>query len=219
MKVRPLFILLLFVLSTGVLTWIYYAATRKHEHRPAPKPRQTETLADLDACGRRKHAKSMQYEYFADIAHRERQEHTARLFRAMALSERVHEGICAEAIVRLGGHYEPPVKVIVFRGTTDGNLERSLRYEQQSLDTRSGKEIHRAMSAGNRYAAQILARADAGDRQHIILLEQSLNRRHPQDTIRTYTVCPVCGNLALTEHEPDFCPYCLTERGRFVQFY
>lgn len=218
MKVRPLLILLLFVVSTGILAWIYYVATHKHGTRAAANPQQTETLADLDACGRRKHAKSMQYEYFANIAQIERQEHMARLFRAMALSERVHENICAQAIVRLGGHYEPPVRVVVFRGTTDGNLERSIDYERQSLHTRCGKEIHRAMTAGNRYAAQILARADAGDMQHVILLERCRDRRIPQDTIRCYAVCPVCGNLIATDHEPDFCPYCLTERGRFVQF-
>ncbi len=219
MKVRPLIILLLFVVSTGVLAWIYYAATRRPDNRASDDPQRAETLADLDACGRRKHAKSMQYEYFARIAHAERQEQAARLFRAMALSERVHEGICADAIVRLGGHYEPPVRVVVFRGTTDGNLNRSIDYERQSLCTRCGKDIHRALSAGNRYAAQILARADAGDMQHVILTERNRNSLSPQDTVRTYAVCPACGNLIVSEHEPDFCPYCLTERGRFVRFY
>lgn len=218
MKVRPLLILLLFVVSTAVLAWIYYAATRKHDKRPAADSPYAETLVDLDACGRRKHAKSMQYEYFADIAHREHHEHQARLFHAMALSERVHEGKCAEAIVRLGGHYAPPVKVVVFRGTTDGNLERSISYDQRSLHTRCGKEVRRALSAGNRYAAQILARSDASDHQHIRLMKQSRMRLAPQDTVRTYAVCPVCGCLCAIDHEPEFCPYCLTERGRFVRF-
>lgn len=218
MKVRPLLILLLFAVSTAILAWIYYAATHKHDDRPASDSRYAETLADLDACGRRKHAKSMQYEYFADIAHCEHHEHHARLFRAMALSERVHEGKCAEAIVRLGGHYAPPVKVVVFRGTTDGNLERSISYDQRSLCTRRGKEIRRALSAGNRYAALILARSDASDYQHIRLMEQSRMRLAPQDTVRTYAVCPVCGCLCGIDHEPDFCPYCLTGRGRFVRF-
>ena len=47
MKVRPLLILLLFVVSTGILVWIYFAALRGQR---APHRRQwTETLADLDA--------------------------------------------------------------------------------------------------------------------------------------------------------------------------
>ena len=218
MKIRPLFILLLFALSTGVLAWIVYAATRQPETRQPHDPLRAETLADLEACGRRKHAKSMQYEYFARIADLERQEQAARLFRAMALSERVHEGICAEAIVRLGGHYAPPVRVIVFRGTTDGNLEHSIRYEREALHHRSGEEIHRAIAAGNRYAAQVLARADAGDRQHVALMEQHCQLGEPVDSVCRYAVCPVCGNLVCVSHKPDYCPYCLTEQRRFILF-
>lgn len=218
MKVRPLFILLLFLLSTAILGWLCHVASRRPEGLAPHDPQRDETLADLDACGRRKHAKSMQYEYFAQIASEEEHSSCARLFRAMALSERVHEGICAEAIVRLGGHYEPPVRVVVFRGTTDGNLARSIRYEQQSIDERCGREIHRALAAGNRYAAQVLARADAGDRQHVVLLKQHRQPDRLPVERCIYAVCPECGNLLCVEHEPEFCPYCLTAQARFVRF-
>lgn len=68
MKVRPLLILLLFVVSTGILVWIYFAALRGQR---APHRRQwTETLADLDACCRQKHIKSKQYDHFAETAGR-----------------------------------------------------------------------------------------------------------------------------------------------------
>ena len=68
MKVRPLLILLLFVVSTGILVWIYFAALRGQR---APHRRQwTETLADLDACCRHKHIKSRQYDHFAETARR-----------------------------------------------------------------------------------------------------------------------------------------------------
>ena len=218
MKIRPLFILLLFALSAGVLAWMVYAATHSSERQPPQDPRRADTLADLDACGRRKHAKSMQYEYFAEIAEREQMQHTARLFRAMALSERVHEGICAEAMLRLGGRYEPPVRVVVLRGTTDGNLERSIRSERQALVERCGRAIERALTAGNRYAAQVLARADAGDLQHVVLMEQNRQMQYPQDSTCCYAVCPVCGHLVCTDHGPDYCPFCLTEAQRFICF-
>ena len=218
MKIRPLFILLLFALSTGVLGWIYYAATRHAAPHADDDPQRAATLADLGACGRRMHAKSMQYEYFADIAELEQLRHTARLFRAMALAERVHENSCAEAMLRLGGHYEPPVRVVVFRSTTDGNLEQSIRSERQSLDTRHGREVARALTAGNRYAAQVLARADAGDLQHVALMEQNRQMQAPADSACCYAVCPVCGHLVCTLHGPDYCPFCLTEAGRFVRF-
>lgn len=218
MKIRPLFILILFVLSTAVLGWIVYTATRRPEAHPPHDPQRDEILADLDACCRRKHAKSMQYEYFAEIASLEHHEPAARLFRAMALSERVHEALCAEAIGRLGGHYEPPVRVMVFRSTTDGNLERSIRCERQSLADRCGREVQRALTSGNRYAAQVLARADAGDLQHVVLMEQHRHPVPPEDSVCRYAVCPACGNLLCIEHEPEYCPFCLTEQTRFILF-
>ena len=218
MKIRPFFILLLFALSTGILGWICHVATRRTETPAPPDAQRAETLADLDACGRRKHVRAMQYAYFAEIAEDEALQHTARLFRAMALSERVHEGVCAEAIVRLGGRYEPPVRVVVLRGTTDGNLERSIRCEQQALDDRCGRAVQRALTAGHRYAAQVLARADAGDRQHVVLMEQLRQQPHPADSLCRYAVCPVCGNLVCTDHGVDFCPFCLTDRAHFIRF-
>ena len=56
MKLRPLFILLLFVVSTAILTWIYYSATHPRRHEVEIPWR--ETIADLDACCHRKHVKS-----------------------------------------------------------------------------------------------------------------------------------------------------------------
>ena len=111
MKVRPLLILLLFVVSTGILVWIYFAALRGQR---APHRRQwTETLADLDACCRQKHIKSKQYDHFAETARAEQRPGAEHLFRAMAFSARLHEYNCANAIVRLGGRYTPPEKVTV----------------------------------------------------------------------------------------------------------
>ena len=50
MKLRPLFILLLFVVSTAILTWIYYSATHPRRHEVEIPWR--ETIADLDASER-----------------------------------------------------------------------------------------------------------------------------------------------------------------------
>lgn len=151
MKVRPLLILLLFMVSTGILVWIYFAALRGQR---APHRRQwTETLADLDACCRHKHIKSRQYDHFAETARTEQRPGAEHLFRAMAFSARLQEYNCANAIVRLGGRYTPPEKVTVFRGTTDQNLQRSIDYERRPPDALHAGEIDRALAAGNRYAA------------------------------------------------------------------
>lgn len=170
MKLRPLLILLLFVVSAGVLAWIYYAATRE----PAAKHSSpwTGTIADLDDCCRRKHVASIQYDHFADIAQQENEAAAARLFRAMAFSSRLHENNCATAIVRLGGEYTPPAKVVVFQGTTPGNIDRSLAYAHTNREKRKGSDIDRAMGSGNRYAARVLIWASAGDLRHIVLMQR-----------------------------------------------
>lgn len=103
MKLRLGLILLLFAASAGILVWMYYAATRE-PRSPKGSP-WAETLADLDACCRRKHVKSVQYDHFAGIAADEKRHTAERLFRAMAFSERLQENNCATAILHLGGHY------------------------------------------------------------------------------------------------------------------
>lgn len=74
----------------------------------------------------------MRTDHFADIAADEKRHTAERLFRAMAFSERLQENNCATAILRLGGHYTPPGKIVIFGGTTDGNIERSIAYERQA---------------------------------------------------------------------------------------
>ncbi len=212
MKLRPLFVLLLFAVSAAVLGWIYYAAT--HEHPERHTSPWVETLGDLDACGRRKHVKSIQYEHFASIADEESRSDVSRLFRALAQAERVQENNCANAIVQLGGHYIPPGRVVVFRGTTDGNLERSIAYERQSLHDLGDEEIRRALARSNRYAARVLVWNMAGDLREVLLLERCRNTATPAG----YLVCPRCGNIYVLEESDPFCPCCMTERPRFIRF-
>ena len=97
MKLRLGLILLLFAASAGILAWMYYAATRE-PRSPKGSP-WAETLADLDACCRRKHVKSVQYDHFAGIAADEERHTAERLFRAMAFSERLQENNCATASI------------------------------------------------------------------------------------------------------------------------
>lgn len=212
MKLRPILVLLLFVVSAGVLVWLYYAATREPASgRTAP---WTETIADLDACSRRKHVKSIQYDHFAAIADEEDRPETARLFRAMAASERLQGNNCINALTRLGGHYSPPEKVVIFRGTTDSNLARSIDFERRTIGERHGAEIGRALERGNRYAARVLIWAAAGDMRHILLMERCRDKASGDE----YAVCPVCGNLYDTTYSDPYCPHCLTAGPDFIRF-
>lgn len=216
MKLRLGLILLLFVASAGILVWLYYAATREPRF-PKGSP-WAETLADLDACCRRKHVKSVQYDHFADIAADEKRHTAERLFRAMAFSERLQENNCATAILRLGGHYTPPGKIVIFGGTTDGNIERSIAYERQAYAGRGGADIRWAMERGNRYAARMLTWAAAGDMRNIVLMGHCRQEdRNAPDTGR-FAVCPNCGSLYTSEYVDCYCPACLTGSDRFVKF-
>lgn len=221
MKVRPLLILLLFVVSAFILVWIFFAAM--HERRTPRKAAWAETLADLDACSRQKHVKSVQYDHFADIAAKEHRHDAARLFRAMAFSERLQEYNCANVIVRFGGSYTPPTKVSVFQGTTVTNLTRSIAYERHSLEN-PGDDIRRALEKGNRYAARMLVWANAGDVHHMALMEACLLRigegNLPAITQAegAYMVCPVCGNIYNAGYCAPYCPFCLTDSRRFIRF-
>lgn len=213
MKLRPLLILLLFVASAGVLVWLYFTATRERK-KPEASP-WVETIGDLDACCRRKHVKSVQYHHFADIAAKEERRTAMRLFRAMSLSAKLQENNCAAVIVRLGGSYKAPSKVMVFSGTTDSNLARSVDYERRTIAQRHGEEIDRAMERGNRFAARTLIWAAAGDLRHVVLMEQCCRDK---DREAIFLVCPDCGNLYDEAYCAPYCPLCLSSSRKFVRF-
>lgn len=213
MKLRPLFILLLFVAATACLGWLYHAATRRGPRKNAAS--WSETIADLDVCCRQKHVRAAQYALFAETADRERRPDAARLFRALAQAERIHEANCARAIVQLGGSYAPPSRVVVFNGTTDSNLERSIAAGVRAACGRSGADIRRALLRGNRYAARALAWSSAAEMQHALLLKCCRNAA-AADTAGRYLLCPYCGCVCAEEPCIPFCPHCLTERLQFL---
>ena len=216
MKLRLVLILLLFAASAGILAWLYFAAPRTPRVPQAPP--WAETLADLDACCRRKHVKSVQYDNFAAIAAGESRPDAERLFRAMAFSERLQEYNCAQAILRLGGSYTPPVRIVLFGGTTDDNLERSIGYERSDLGERHGTEIGRALRKGNRYAARMLIRASASDLRNAVLMERHRSAGEQRPDNSRFFVCPECGNIYAAESLDYYCPICLTGSERFVRF-
>ena len=211
MKRNLTLLVLLFAVSAGIFVWLLRATVAA-----VPKNRKAawkELIADLDACGRRKHVKAMQYDHFADIAAAEKRHHAERLFRAMAFSEKLQEQNCAVAIRRLGGSYAPPRQVRLFGGPTESNLARSIDAERRSFGQRQVSQIRHAMERGNRYAARILIWASAADRQNIVLMECGDKSEEGR-----FAVCPVCGNLYAAESLDPFCPFCLTDGAEFVRF-
>ncbi len=276
MKTRPLLILILFAVSAVILVWIYFTATRgRTRNRENP---WHETIEALDACCQRKHHKAARYDRFAEVAAAESDPDAARLFRAMALSDRLQEHNCAAIIVHLGGEYAPPAPATFATEGTDGNLARSIRGEQHWLDGSHGRWIGHALDKGNRYAARALIWSAANDLQHLLLMERCREARiaaavhaataaHATTAAATgrartraagfsnavgpgatslkaaspgatplkiaspdatppeaavpeavfYLICPVCGNTYDSKYSDNYCPFCLTNRDRFIR--
>ena len=203
-------ILLLFAGAAGRRVSLRHALPKA---RTTQKASWNEIIADLNACGRRKHIKALQHAHFAEIAASENRPEAERLFRALAFSERLQEQNCAAAIRRLGGEYRPPRPGTLFGGSTDGNLDRCIQAERRSYHEHRDAEIRRAMTRGNRYAARTLVWASAADLKSIFLLEC-----RPGSRECAFAVCPVCGNLYATEYLDRYCPFCLTDGEKFVRF-
>lgn len=211
MKFRVPVLFVLF-LCGGLLAWLL--APERHEAKPAPAPYWAEQIDDLNKLGRHKHATAAEYTNFAATANAEQAAGEARLFRALARSEQVHEICCADAARRLGGHYTPPAKVVIFHSRTPANLTRALDEELQNYDYYRAGCIERAEAAGNRYAALTIIRIAGGDMQQIGLLDCAVRGHNGSD----YAVCPLCGNIFRAERCPPYCPFCQSPEEQFIRF-
>lgn len=212
MRVRPILLLLLLAGSIIVVGWLYYAVTR-----PAMQVRETSSdavIAELMRCCREKHSHAVRYEHFARTAEEEQQAGSAILFRALALSERVQERQVADAIVKLGGEYQPPKRIVLFRGTTHDNLHQSHRHKSRSNDSLHHAQITRQLRRGNRLAARVLIWSAAADRRQAALVAAQL---HEPQQRAGYLICPLCGNLYPEAAADPYCPHCLTDSRRFIR--
>jgi rubrerythrin len=212
MKTKPILVLLCFVGAVAVTGWMYYAL-RHPSHEATPTATHS-GLHDLEDCCRRKTLKAAQYDHFAHLAHKEQALSTAILFRALAHSERIQEANCATIIRQLGGTYRPPMRILLFDGSTRGNLRRSIDYERRQSDSLFHTRIAFHRHHGYRRIAEALIRSAIIDFRHQQLLEAQLNAS--PECISTYAVCPACGNIyPMTACDP-YCPHCQTEQQQFV---
>lgn len=212
MKTRPILVLLFFVGAVAVIGWMYYAIS--HPLHDAAPETVHDGLLDLDDCCRRKTIKAAQYDHFAHLAHKEQALSAATLFRALAHSERIQEANYATIIRQMGGTYHPPMRILLFQGSTVGNLRRSIDYERRSADSLFEARITHHRQDGYRRIAEALIRAAIIDFRHRQLLEAQLSA--PSGNPSTYAVCPTCGNIyTITACDP-YCPHCQTEQRQFV---
>ena len=132
--------------------------------------------------------------------------------------ERLQEHNCAQAILRLGGSYTPPVRINAFRrhDQRQSGTEHRLRTPEPRRTARHGDR--RALRKGNRYAARMLIRASAADLRNAVLMERCRSAGSDGPDSCRFFVCPECGNIYAAEHLDYYCPICLTGRERFVRF-
>lgn len=179
-----------------------------------------ESLAELDACTRRKHIEAARCDICARRALEERHPEAARLFRSIARSERIHERNCLKAIRRLGGRYIAPAPITIPVGTTQQNLQNAITYRKEQLGT-SHRSIKRTLDENNRYAGRLLIHITGGESHQLMLLERYvLVHDLPQSKRQreAYVDCPNCGNIYLLEYCDPYCPFCLTDSDEFILF-
>lgn len=210
MKMRRIYLLPLLLVSGALLP----AAMRRDRNITAT-PWEA-TIADLNEYGRRTHVRAIQYRHFARAAVEEHRPDAARLFRALAHAETIHENNCAQAIRRLGGSYSPPVRIVLLRSATRDNVRHSLD-NAPGIRLDGGDRIVRALEAGNRYTARMLIWCAGSELRQQELLERCDRLwEHPDTT--TYLVCPTCGNVWRRGANDSYCPFCLTSERRFLHF-
>ena len=177
-----------------------------------------QSLSELDACTRRKHIESARCDICARRALEEKHPEAARLFRALARSERIHERNCLKAIRRLGGRYTPPPPITIPVGTTEENIRTAILSRHEELNT-AHRSIERTFEENNRYAGRLLIHITGGESHQLMLLEryaQFSQLPQAQQPHGSYVVCPKCGNIYKLEYCDPYCPFCLTDSRDFI---
>lgn len=204
-----------FILILLVATSATVAVTIDERLRRRDDGRWKRGIEYLNECSAAAHVQSVRYDSYADKAREDGRPATARLFSALAQSERVHERICAHASRLFNGEYEPPIVMVRVKTPTSANIEKSLSYERRRLDASAGMAARHAIEAGNRYVARLMIWLDGSNRRHVELLERA------RDGIiagEGYEVCPNCGNMYERRNRDAYCPFCLTNSSEFTVF-
>lgn len=211
MNLRAFFVLFFLIALTAIGSVYFHSA----HNLSAPDPRMwSETVRTLDRCGRDKHARHSAYTAYAGQAEREELHQEARLFRALALADRIHEENCARTIRRMGGRYAPPRRISLLNGKTDGNLRRSAeREELHARRAEADSTLRRLRQSAEPHAARVLDWIAESHTQHAHLLRAHIEQ--PESIV--YGVCPQCGSIYDMERCSDGCGRCHTDRRALLR--
>ena len=124
----------------------------------------------------------------------------AHMFRAVAVSERIHAG-------RHYGLLEGGV------GDTDENLGRAFHSETGIAEVEYRRMLAEAHEDGEKVAALIFSQARDVEESHAGLYKRAMNHVIWERST-TYQICSVCGYVA-DGGAPDNCPVCGADRSQF----
>lgn len=211
MNLRAFFVLFFLIALTAIGSVYFHSA----HNLSAPDPRLwSETVRTLDRCGRDKHARHSAYTAYAGQAEREALHQEARLFRALALADQIHEENCARTIRRMGGRYAPPRRISLLCGKTVGNLRRSVaREELHARQAEADSTLRRLQQSAEPHAARVLGWITESHAQHARLLRAHIER--PESIV--YGVCPQCGSIYDMAICKEGCESCHTGRRALLR--
>ena len=166
------------------------------------------------------------YLAFAERAEAEGQPQVARLFRAIAESERIHArgeidlaasaGASAPEAAAVGGRAAtglmPPT------ATTAENLHRAVEIEEAEFQDTYARFLRQAVEEGEQAAAALLRNVIEVERIHRGLYAAALaavqeGRRLPEAPV---FVCRTCGNTVVGRR-PEACPICGSPAAKFAE--
>ena len=137
---------------------------------------------------------------FAERAENDGFPQIAHMFRAVAVSERVHSG-------RHFGLLEGGV------GDTDENLARAFHSEKGIAEVAYRRMLSEAHEDGEKVAALIFSQARDVEESHAGLYKRAMDHVI-WERRTTYQICSVCGYVA-DGGAPDNCPVCGADRSQF----
>ena len=164
----------------------------------------------------------IRYLYFADVAEKEGFKNVARLFRAVAYSERIHasnhfrrlSGLDSDEKVSSGAPFGP--------GNTIKNLELAIRGEEFEINEMYPTYIQIAHFHKDMATEMTFRYALEAEKIHAELFKEAKKyvekgQDLPLDGKKIW-ICPICGYTFVGEEPPEKCPICGAPKDMFKSF-
>jgi len=181
--------------------------------------KDAQTIKDLKTSIINESTVGAKYTAFAAQARSEKLDTIARLFDAIAKSERIHAETFQDL---LDEKYD--IKVEEFNlefkvGKTTENLKVSLEREKSDMETDYPAFIIAAKKDKVEKAVKAFTLAMEGEKKHIPLLKKAIESLNPDTVIilpSGYSICPICGNMYDDKAIENKCSLCGTHKKIFI---